>query len=88
MLNVRCLTKRYGTRVALSELDLTLAGNALVALLGPNGAGKSTLFQVLTGLFVPRKARSSSPDIRCATRRRRRCATSASCSSSRRSTWI
>ena len=53
MLTVRGLTKRYGTRVALSELDLALDGNALVALLGPNGAGKSTLFQVLTGLFVP-----------------------------------
>jgi ABC-2 type transport system ATP-binding protein len=53
MLAVRRLTKRYGTRVALSNLDLTLERNALVVLLGPNGAGKSTLFQVLTGLFVP-----------------------------------
>ncbi|WP_375140251.1 ATP-binding cassette domain-containing protein [Azohydromonas aeria] len=47
------LHKRYGERVALKSLDLTLAPRSFVALLGPNGAGKSTLFQLLTGLFAP-----------------------------------
>ena len=46
------LTKRYGSRVALDNLTLSLAAASFVALLGPNGAGKSTLFQLLTGLFV------------------------------------
>ena len=45
------LTKRYGSRVALDGLTLSLAAASFVALLGPNGAGKSTLFQLLTGLF-------------------------------------
>lgn len=46
------LSKRYGPRVALDGLTLSLAAGSFVALLGPNGAGKSTLFQLLTGLFV------------------------------------
>ena len=46
------LSKRYGSRVALDNLTLSLAAGTFVALLGPNGAGKSTLFQLLTGLFV------------------------------------
>lgn len=52
MLAITGLTKRYGERVALSEVSFELPRRQFVALLGPNGAGKSTLFQVLTGLFV------------------------------------
>jgi ABC-2 type transport system ATP-binding protein len=52
MLQVQSLTKRYGERVALNGLSLSIPAGQFVALLGPNGAGKSTLFQVLTGLFV------------------------------------
>ena len=52
MINIRSLTKRYGSRTALKELSLHLAPGQFTALLGPNGAGKSTLFQVLTGLFA------------------------------------
>ncbi|MEJ8853677.1 ABC transporter ATP-binding protein [Variovorax robiniae] len=52
MLRTTGLTKRYGSRVALKGLSLSLASGQFVALLGPNGAGKSTLFQVLTGLFA------------------------------------
>ena len=50
--DVRGLSKSYGTRVALDALTLSLQAGSFVALLGPNGAGKSTLFQLLTGLFV------------------------------------
>jgi len=53
MLEIRHLTQRYGTRVAVADLNLQLGGGLFTALLGPNGAGKSTLFQVLTGLFAP-----------------------------------
>ena len=52
MLEVRRLVKRYGARVALSGVSLTLDAGQFTALLGPNGAGKTTLFQVLTGLFA------------------------------------
>jgi ABC-2 type transport system ATP-binding protein len=52
VVEVQSLIKRYGERVALSGLSLSLQAGEWVALLGPNGAGKSTLFQVLTGLFA------------------------------------
>ncbi len=52
MLQIDGLVKRYGARVALDALSLSLPAGQWVALLGPNGAGKSTLFQVLTGLFA------------------------------------
>ena len=52
MLTIDKLTQRYGDRVALDALSLTIERGSFVALLGPNGAGKSTLFQVLTGLFA------------------------------------
>ncbi|VTU34693.1 ATP-binding cassette domain-containing protein [Variovorax sp. PBL-E5] len=52
MLKIAGLTQRYGARVALDALSVTIARGGFVVLLGPNGAGKSTLFQVLTGLFA------------------------------------
>jgi len=52
MLKIQGLTQRYGQRVALDALTLSIARAGFVVLLGPNGAGKSTLFQVLTGLFA------------------------------------
>ncbi|MEO5736295.1 MAG: ATP-binding cassette domain-containing protein [Variovorax sp.] len=52
MLKIRGLTQRYGARVALDALTLSVARGGFVVLLGPNGAGKSTLFQVLSGLFA------------------------------------
>jgi ABC-2 type transport system ATP-binding protein len=52
MLKIHGLTQRYGSRVALDALSLSIARGDFAVLLGPNGAGKSTLFQVLTGLFA------------------------------------
>jgi ABC-2 type transport system ATP-binding protein len=52
MLTVRSLTHRYGERVALDALSLSVPRGSFTVLLGPNGAGKSTLFQLLTGLFA------------------------------------
>ena len=47
------VTKRYGSTVALSEVDLTIRPGELVALLGANGAGKTTAVRLLLGLVAP-----------------------------------
>jgi ABC-2 type transport system ATP-binding protein len=45
--------KRFGEKVALAPLDLTVERGQLVALLGPNGAGKTTLVSLVTGVRRP-----------------------------------
>jgi len=47
------ITKRYGTTLALDNLNLSLHPGEVVALLGPNGAGKSTAVKLLLGLIAP-----------------------------------
>ncbi len=52
-LEAKGIVAGYGSRIALSGLDLSLAGGEWLALLGPNGSGKTTLLHVLTGLMRP-----------------------------------
>jgi ABC-type multidrug transport system ATPase subunit len=52
MLEIRNLTKMFGTFKALDDVSLTL-GPGLFGLLGPNGAGKSTLMRTLATLQEP-----------------------------------
>ena len=52
------LTHRYGQRIALHELSLTVAAGEIVALLGPNGSGKTTLFRILSTLIPPEDGRA------------------------------
>ncbi len=47
------LTHRYGERVALDRVSLTVAPRAIFGLLGPNGGGKTTLFRILSTLVRP-----------------------------------
>lgn len=47
------LTRRYGTGLAVAELDLELRRGEVLGLLGPNGAGKTTTMQMLTGNLAP-----------------------------------
>lgn len=47
------LTKKYGNKLAVDDLNLKIPQGALVAYLGTNGAGKSTTIKMLTGLIKP-----------------------------------
>ncbi len=47
------LTHRYGDRVALDRVTMTVDRGIIFALLGPNGGGKTTLFRILTTLITP-----------------------------------
>ncbi len=47
------VTKRFGNKVAVADLSLTIEAGAFVGLLGRNGAGKSTTLKMLTGLLEP-----------------------------------
>ena len=50
---VRELTKRYGSTTAVDGLSFTIRRGAITGFLGPNGAGKSTTLRALLGLVHP-----------------------------------
>ena len=52
MLELKNITKNYGSKQALDHVSLTLE-NGIYGLLGPNGAGKSTLMNIITGNLKP-----------------------------------
>jgi ABC-2 type transport system ATP-binding protein len=52
------LRKRYGDKVALDGVDLTVAAGTVCGLLGPNGAGKTTAVRILTTLLRPDEGRA------------------------------
>ena len=51
MLEMKHVTKTFGTFAALDDLTMTIPGGAVYGLVGPNGAGKSTAIRHLTGVY-------------------------------------
>ena len=49
------LHKKYGTRMVVNNVDISVSRNEIVGLLGPNGAGKTTTFYMITGMIKPTK---------------------------------
>ena len=49
----RQLTKLYGRKEALQNVDLTIEPGHIIGLLGPNGSGKTTLIKLICGLLQP-----------------------------------
>lgn len=53
LLKCENLFKRYGSTVALSNVNLSLNSGKIIGLLGPNGSGKTTLIKLINGLLQP-----------------------------------
>lgn len=53
IIETRGLTKRYGQRTALADLDLAVEEGAVFGFVGPNGAGKTTTMRILATLLRP-----------------------------------
>jgi lipopolysaccharide export system ATP-binding protein len=51
------LTKSYGGRTVVKDVDIEVSSGEIVGLLGPNGAGKTTTFGMVVGLTAPDKGR-------------------------------
>lgn len=64
--DVRGLGHRYGDRIALRDLSLSVPSGSTYALVGPNGSGKTTLFRLLSTLLriVEGEARIAGLDVR------------------------
>src|SRR5687768_10429369 len=51
------LTKSYGGRTVVKDVDIEVSSGEIVGLLGPNGAGKTTTFAMVVGLTAPDRGR-------------------------------
>jgi putative spermidine/putrescine transport system ATP-binding protein len=56
-LRIEKLTKRFGTSLAVDDLDLSVREGELVALLGPSGCGKTTTLRMVAGFLPPTSGR-------------------------------
>ena len=52
-LQIKQLSKSYGSRPVVSNIDLTMEEGEILSLLGPSGCGKTTILRMLAGLVTP-----------------------------------
>jgi len=53
LLKANGISKRFGRKIVLDGLSMTIASGKIVGLLGPNGSGKTTLMKTIAGLISP-----------------------------------
>lgn len=53
MIELRNVTLKYGERLILDKVSLTVQDNTIKAVLGPSGVGKSTIIKLMLGLIKP-----------------------------------
>jgi branched-chain amino acid transport system ATP-binding protein len=52
LLEATRVTKRFGSLVAVNQVDVCIESGTIHAIIGPNGAGKTTFFNCVTGLYA------------------------------------
>ena len=57
LLEVRNVSKAFGSLVAVNDVSLLVPAGELHAVIGPNGAGKTTFFNLISGFFPPSTGR-------------------------------
>jgi branched-chain amino acid transport system ATP-binding protein len=53
LLQVECVTKRFGSLLAVDNVSMSVESGELRAVIGPNGAGKTTFFNLISGFVRP-----------------------------------
>jgi ABC-type Fe3+/spermidine/putrescine transport system ATPase subunit len=53
LVRLRAISKRYGSTVAVKQLDLDIRRGDFLAILGPSGCGKTTLLRIIGGFVAP-----------------------------------
>lgn len=53
LVNIKNLSKSYGDKTILNNINLTITNGKIVGLLGKNGAGKTTLIKLINDLLTP-----------------------------------
>jgi branched-chain amino acid transport system ATP-binding protein len=53
LLQIKKVSKQFGSLVAVNNISMTVEPGELRAVIGPNGAGKTTFFNLITGFFTP-----------------------------------
>ncbi len=53
MIEIKHVTKTFGSKKAVDDLDLTISTGEIIGFIGPNGAGKTTTIKMMTGVLNP-----------------------------------
>lgn len=53
MIKIENLTKKFGSHIAVDNLNLDIGSGEVFGFLGPNGAGKTTTIKIITGILKP-----------------------------------
>lgn len=53
MIEINNLTKKYGDKVAVENLDISVPDGKIIGFIGSNGAGKTTTIKMMTGILTP-----------------------------------
>jgi len=74
LIAVHGVTKLYGLRVAIEDLELTICAGEVFGLVGANGGGKTTTLRMLAGILKPDRGRGQvlGFDLRCEAKEIRR----------------